>query len=102
MSGRGYIIKSLYFDSLYNRDFFDKECGIEKRRKIRLRVYDSNQDFAMLEMKQKDGANQLKRSMKISKKDAEELINGNYSVLLNYKEDFASEEAMSHILYEML
>ena len=56
----------------------------------------------MLEMKQKDGKNQLKRSLKITKKDAEELILGNYSVLLNYKEDFAAEcySIMNMYLYK--
>lgn len=81
----------MYFDSLYNRDFFDKGSGIEKRRKIRLRIYDENQEFALLEMKQKDGKNQLKRSLKISKNDANEIIAGNFQVLLNYKEEFATE-----------
>lgn len=99
--GNGYVIRSLYFDSLYNRDFYEKESGVEKRRKIRLRIYDTNQDFAMLEMKQKDGKNQLKRSLIVSKKDAEQLILGNYSVLLNYKEDFATEcySVMNMYLY---
>ena len=56
----------------------------------------------MLEMKQKDEKNQLKRSLKISKKDAEELISGNYEVLLNYKEDFAIEcySVMNMYLYK--
>ena len=87
----GYIIRSLYFDTVYDDDFFEKLEGVETRRKIRLRIYDPKHDFAMLEMKQKQGAAQKKRSLKMSKKDAEELIRGNYSVLLNYEEDFARE-----------
>ena len=46
-------------------------------------------DFAMLEMKQKQGANQKKRSLRMTKADAEALIAGKYEVLLKYKEDFA-------------
>lgn len=86
----GYIIRSLYFDSINDRDFYDKESGIEIRRKIRLRVYDISEDFAVLEMKQKNGENQLKRSVKISKEDAISLISGKYSVLLKY-DDFSAE-----------
>ena len=37
--GEGYTIRSLYFDSLDNRDFLEKEDGVEIRRKIRLRNY---------------------------------------------------------------
>ncbi|MHB1152427.1 MAG: polyphosphate polymerase domain-containing protein [Eubacteriales bacterium] len=87
----GYMIRSLYFDTVYDTDFFEKEAGIDIRRKIRLRIYDPAQDFAMLEMKQKQGENQLKRSLKISKHDAEQLIGCNFSPLLSYKEDFAQE-----------
>ena len=87
----GYIIRSLYFDTVYDDDFFEKLDGLETRRKIRLRIYDPKHDFAMLEMKQKQGANQKKRSLRMPKADAEALIQGNYEVLLKYEEDFARE-----------
>lgn len=51
----GYTIRSLYFDSLYDRDYDEKNQGIELRRKIRLRNYSPDNDFAKLEMKQKAG-----------------------------------------------
>ena len=53
--GLGYPLRSLYFDSLDDRDFEEKENGIELRRKIRLRNYGASSSFAMLEMKQKEG-----------------------------------------------
>lgn len=59
--GDGYEIRSLYFDSIDDRDYQEKEDGIELRRKIRLRNYGSNSMFAMLEMKQKQG--QLQKSV---------------------------------------
>ncbi|MDO4893827.1 MAG: VTC domain-containing protein [Eubacteriales bacterium] len=33
----GYMIRSLYFDISYDTDFFEKQAGVELRRKIRLR-----------------------------------------------------------------
>lgn len=87
----GYIIRSLYFDTMYDSDYFEKLAGIETRRKIRLRIYDPNADFAMLEMKQKQGANQLKRSLRLSRNDAIALTKGDYSPLLSYEEPFAAE-----------
>ena len=45
----------------------------------------------MLEMKQKQGANQLKRSLQICREDARELTRGRYEALLNYPEEFAAE-----------
>lgn len=87
----GYSIRSLYFDSLEDRDYHEKEDGLEVRRKIRLRIYNPEDQTAVLEMKQKQGANQLKRSLKISRADAEILSVGNYDVLLKYSEPFAAE-----------
>lgn len=57
----GYPVRSLYFDTLDDRDFREKAAGVELRRKLRLRCYDPAADFAMLEMKQKQGTSQLKR-----------------------------------------
>ncbi|HFH9244957.1 TPA: polyphosphate polymerase domain-containing protein [Streptococcus agalactiae] len=90
-SDDGYTIRSLYFDSLEDVDWQEKEDGVEIRRKIRLRNYGSQSNFAKLEMKQKQGANQKKCSLKLSKTDAQALINGNNSVLLNYPDTFAAE-----------
>lgn len=87
----GYCIRSLYFDSIDDRDFQEKEDGVELRRKIRLRNYGADCDFAMLEMKQKQGANQKKRSLRMEKEDAIALIRGNTSVLLKYDVPFARE-----------
>lgn len=87
----GYIVRSLYFDTIHEKDFSEKEDGVELRRKIRLRIYDPKDKFAFLEIKQKQGNNQLKRTLKVTKEDAQELIKGNYSVLLKYEEKFAQE-----------
>lgn len=87
----GYMIRSLYFDTVYDDDFFEKLDGIELRRKIRLRCYEPNSNFAMLEIKQKQGSSQMKRSLRLTRADAESLICGKYDVLLKYNEAFAKE-----------
>lgn len=89
--GEGYTIRSLYFDTLDDKDFNEKEDGVELRRKIRLRNYGPDCDFAILEMKQKQGAMQKKRSLRLTKEDAQALIRREYHVLLNYSEPFAAE-----------
>lgn len=89
--GEGYTIRSLYFDSLDNRDYQEKEDGVELRRKIRLRNYGADSTFAKLEMKQKQGAMQKKRSLTMSREDAQALIRRDYSVLLKYEDPFAAE-----------
>lgn len=88
---QGYAIRSLYFDTLDDQDFHDKLDGLELRRKIRLRIYSPHADFAMLEIKQKQGQYQRKRSLKIKRQDAELLCRADYRPLLSYQEPFAAE-----------
>lgn len=89
--GEGYMIRSLYFDTPDDRDYQEKEDGVELRRKIRLRNYGPDTPFALLEMKQKQGAMQKKRSLKLSREDAKRMTFGDYSVLLKYEEPFGAE-----------
>ena len=87
----GYLIRSLYFDSINNDDYYDKLSGEINRKKIRLRIYEPNTDFVKLEIKAKYDIHQLKRSLIINRECAEELIKGNYSVLLDYDNEIAKE-----------
>lgn len=77
----GYAVRSLYFDSIYDNDYFDKVNGLELRKKIRLRIYSPKQENVKLELKQKQGSAQKKISLSISRDLAEEMIDGNYTGL---------------------
>ena len=88
---RGYSIRSLYFDTLDEEDYATKLDGMELRRKIRLRIYHPDDPFAMLEMKQKQGSYQKKRSLRIGRADAAELAAGRCHSLLKYADPFAAE-----------
>jgi len=87
----GYNVRSLYFDTTNCDDYFDKENGLENRRKIRLRIYPPNFDNIKLEMKEKNGVSQRKRTLSLTRVDAEMLIRCDYSVLLRQNSDFAIE-----------
>lgn len=87
----GYSVRSLYFDTAYDKDYHDKLNGVEIRQKLRLRTYSSNAEFAMLELKQKQGNNQRKRSLQLLRSDAEKITNGDYSSLLSQNNNFAVE-----------
>ena len=88
---QGYEIRSLYFDTPDDQDFVDKVDGLELRRKIRLRTYSPQSDFAVLEMKQKEGPYQRKRSLRLRREDAERLCRGDYRPLQSYEDSFAAE-----------
>ena len=87
----GYCVRSLYFDTYDNGDYEQKLAGDELRKKIRLRIYSPYDEFAKLEMKQKQCSDQRKRSLSVSREHAKKLIDGEFSCLLEYDSPFAIE-----------
>lgn len=86
----GYKIRSLYFDTPFNKDFYERVDGLENRKKIRLRTYDVNSPNVKLEIKRKFGSSQRKDSLIISRDDAQKLIECDYEVLLKYDNKVAN------------
>ncbi|MCK8059606.1 MULTISPECIES: polyphosphate polymerase domain-containing protein [unclassified Fusibacter] len=91
----GYYIRSLYFDSINDNDYFEKVNGVEVRKKIRLRVY-GDKKKVKLEIKRKMGAFQRKDSLWISMEDAMKLQACDYDCLDNYEDELAGE--IRHLL----
>ena len=84
-----YKVKSLYFDTADNNDYYAKQNGELTRKKIRLRIYDEDSDYAKMEIKGKYDIHQLKESLVISKVDAQKIINGDYECLWLINDDLA-------------
>ena len=87
----GYMIRSMYFDSINDDDYYEKLSGEVNRKKIRLRIYDKEGELVKLEIKQKYDIHQLKESLIINKQEAQKLIDGEYSFLLDYNNDIANK-----------
>lgn len=87
--GNPYFVRSMYFDSPDDVDYFDKQGGEMIRKKLRLRIYDINSDYAKIEIKGKYDYHQLKESLVVSKEVAKRIINGEYSDLLTMNNDLA-------------
>jgi hypothetical protein len=87
----GYFVRSLYFDTILDADFFDKIDGLEQRRKIRLRVYPPNYETVKLEIKEKSGSYQRKRSLTVSAEEARALISRDFDVLSRIAHPLARE-----------
>lgn len=94
--GKGYFIRSLYFDSAGDRAFWEKQAGVGERRKYRLRVYDLGAKKVKFEVKHKlSGQAILKETAEITREEAEEVQKGNYEGLLKYK-----DKILNKIYYE--
>ena len=78
---QGYLVRSVYFDTPDASDCREKLDGVENRKKLRLRVYGFGDAPAKLELKQKQGAFQRKRSLTLSRPQAEQLLAGDSSCL---------------------
>ncbi len=87
----GYMIRSVYFDTPGDLDYYEKEDGSDPRKKIRFRCYSPGSDFAVLEMKQKQGNQQRKRSFKMPREEVERCISGDFTPLLDYGTPFTLE-----------
>lgn len=83
-----YFINSLYFDSVGCKDFFDKDLGAYDRKKMRIRNYGYDLDWAHFEMKRKLDICEYKDKVKISKDEFYRIAAGDFSCLLN-KDDTA-------------
>lgn len=79
---KGYKVRSVYFDSYNDCDYKDKLDGLNVRKKIRIRIYDEDDLYAKIEVKNKIGDKQKKTSIILSKEDAIKIIKKDFSPLL--------------------
>jgi hypothetical protein len=94
-----YLVKSLYFDSAYDQALDQCLTGEANREKFRLRYYDNDTSFIRLEKKVKEGRRGYKLSVRVSKKEAEQLITGDLDFIKTRDDqvlrDFALKSRMS-------
>mgnify|MGYP000889323872 CR=1 FL=1 len=86
-----YWIRSLYFDSQDNKDYTEKINGFSERKKLRIRIYKTSDQTVKLELKNKCNNYVHKETIQLDKTDAYELMNGNYDILLRYKNVIANK-----------
>ena len=82
-NGGQYAIRSLYFDTAFDDDLYDKMSGIYYRQKYRIRIYNYSDRSIFLECKSKYGDLISKRSLKIPRDLADQLIAGDPDGLEN-------------------
>jgi len=74
-----YKVRSLYFDTIYNKDLDEKLDGILLREKARLRVYNDH-SVIKLEFKKRESSSIDKSTFVISKELANSIINDEYTI----------------------
>ena len=76
-----YIIRSLYFDNIYDKALLEKLNGVNIREKYRIRMYNGDDSYIKLERKYKQGGLGYKDSASITREQVKAVINGDVSWL---------------------
>ncbi len=71
-----YRIRSLYFDSLSDKALREKIDGVNVREKFRIRYYNGDTSFIVLEKKSKLGGLCAKESCRLSAEEAQRIVDG--------------------------
>lgn len=78
-----YFINSLYLDTPFAKDYAEKEFGAYDRKKMRIRNYGYELDWANLEMKRKIDVWEYKDSVRLTKEQVYSVAHGDFSPLLD-------------------
>lgn len=98
ISSEGYNIRSLYFDSPFDHALHDKNNGIFKRDKYRIRTYNGSDSVIAVERKSKFGEYVSKESARITREEYNAILDGRYDVLSSKSELLLREfySALAH------
>lgn len=91
VDGKGYLVKSLYFDNYSDKVLKEKIDGVNEREKFRIRLYNDNTSFIRLEKKSKKGGLCFKESATLTESECRQLLNGDIDVLKDKKEPLCLE-----------
>ena len=72
-----YRIRSLYFDNLSDKALREKIDGVNVREKFRIRYYNGDTSFIVLEKKSKINGLSAKESCRITEDEAQKIVDGN-------------------------
>lgn len=75
----GYFIRSLYFDNNNDKALREKLDGVNNREKYRIRFYNFDTSYIVLEKKTKVNGLSSKESCELSKEEAQKIVDGDIS-----------------------
>ena len=97
----GYMIRSLYFDDYYQSAYEEKDAGVLKRKKYRIRIYNCSDASIKLERKKKYGSYIFKEAASLTRDEVYKILNGDYEFLLRSDKNLLREfyvECVSNVM----
>jgi hypothetical protein len=86
-----YKIRSLYFDNLDDKALKEKINGENNREKFRIRYYNDDLNYIKLEKKSKINGLCAKKSVRLTKEQCEQIINGDIQWMMNSEDPLLVE-----------
>ncbi len=87
----GYRIQSIYFDTIKKDAYYEKDSGVQHRNKYRIRSYNGDDSFLVLENKEKIDDRISKSSARITRADHDAILAGDFTPLLAYDDPLCRE-----------
>ena len=86
-----YRVNSLYFDNCYDKALVEKNYGLEKREKFRIRYYNHDLEFIRLEKKSKISGMCAKQSVRLSAAQTQAILDGDIAWMRTSQEELICE-----------
>lgn len=86
-----YMIRSLYFDDIWDTAYEEKMLGTVQRQKYRIRNYNCSDKTIKLERKTKRNQYIYKEMASLTREETESILNGEYRFLLEREESLCKE-----------
>ena len=96
-----YLIRSLYFDTPEDKALLEKQSGISRRQKFRIRYYNGDTSFIHLEKKSKAGGLGTKVQAVLTYAQAQAIVDGNTDWMMG-SDDPLIRELYTHMKSERL
>ncbi len=86
-----YDIRSLYFDNLQDKALLEKLNGVNMREKFRIRYYNGNTSYILLEKKSRINGLCSKEQAQLTFGEAKSIADGHYELLQNSGKELLNE-----------
>ncbi len=86
-----YMVRSIYFDNYRDKALQEKIDGAAKREKFRIRYYNDNLSYIVLEKKMKINSLCKKSNAQISEEECRKLLSGDTGWMLKFPNDLIHE-----------
>lgn len=96
-----YMIRSLYFDDIWNSAYEEKDMGVFFRKKYRIRIYNCTDQSIKLERKIKNDKYIFKEAASLTRNEVYRIIDGDFGFLLKKENNLLREfyvECVSNFL----